>query len=102
MLCYVDQHPIAHPCHICIDSAKSGGKQGGGSSEGSGGLGSETKCCEGGKPTLPGPATGSSVQGETVALLGPITPKAESHYRSETTELYPCYRIRDIYSKTND
>ena len=45
-----------------------------------------------------GPAVGSSVQGETVALVGPITPKAEIHYRLETTELDPCYGIRDIQS----
>ena len=49
----------------------------------------------------PEPATGSSVQGEIKALVGPITPKAKLHYRSETTELYPCYYIRDIQSLKN-
>ena len=51
-----------------------------------------------GRPSRPGPTTGSAVQGETEALVGPITPKAELHYRSETTELYRCYRIGDMQS----
>ena len=45
-----------------------------------------------------GPAARSGVKGEMVALVGPITPKAEIHYRLERTELDPCYGIRDIQS----
>ena len=55
-------------------------------------------CCERGTPPRLGPAARSGVQGETVALVGPITPKAKIHYRLETTELDPYYGIRDIQS----
>ena len=48
-----------------------------------------------GRPPRLGPTAGSSVQGETVALVGPITPKTE-YCKMETTELYRYYRIRDI------
>ena len=51
-----------------------------------------------GKPPQLGPATGSAIQGETKVPLVPITPKAELHYKLETTKLYPCYCIRDIQS----
>ena len=42
------------------------------------------------RPPQLGPNTGSVVQGETVALMGPIIPKAKSYCKSETIELYPC------------
>ena len=53
-------------------------------------------CCDSGSPRL-GLAAGRGVQRETVALVGPITPKAQC-YRMETTDLYRCYRISDIQS----
>ena len=44
------RHPTAHPRHKCTNRAKPGGEGVGVLLEGSGALGSETKCCEGGRP----------------------------------------------------
>ena len=55
-----------------------------------------------GRPPWLGPAAGSDVQGETVALVGPITPKAECNSTEWKQQIkYPCYRIKDTQSLKN-
>ena len=94
-------HLTAHPRHRFIDRAKPGGEKGEVCKREAEPLASKPNDAQCSRAPQLRPTARSCVQGETEALVGPITPKAELHYKLETTELYPRYHIRDRQSLKN-
>ena len=90
-------HLTVYPRHKCIDKTKSGGEKGGGFVRGKQNALLQNLMMQYGRPPWPRPPTGSGVEGETKALVAPITQK-EKYIIDQKQQNYIPITVSGIYS----